>query len=544
MIKNFGVIFLGICFLFIVSGQEHVKVHSEYISGNCKKIFSIFEKIFLPEIPLLYLKLSIRLDDLDPELSEYPTPKPKALIRYDAVPNENFYSYQVSLKKSKKILAISEAYPRYSSFLIVRIDGGLLDSFHIMNAYTVKGWNYYITLNAYYCPSGLYTVLPISSAKVGELKICNSKILSISELSQGSHPLIIFTPPTTALMTVNTNTNFTISPLNFCNNSTSGNLTILNPISGWWFYVVNYEINSYFSLSFESCNINVSTYCNDQPLYNFDFIPTFSKIPSSSVSKILSSAQIIQISLQVLEIQTKYRYTIEVYSKENTVEKIYYGPRGVSTQRQLCENPNQFCKKQKNIFLGELEYLENGIQYITIHMKNSSSFQVGILKTKSGDNMCHGDPTIDYNDLAYYCYCLQNRAGFYCQNKAISDSRYMLAVMMLTISNLAMIPAVAYGVKINVYFEATGYAGNMIASYIYHFCDEEYYCFNIPYATLISIDFILSYYSICISIIFLSKIQQPKIKYSVYLIILILLMYIGLGTNFDSAILVIIVFII
>ncbi|OMJ93931.1 hypothetical protein SteCoe_2983 [Stentor coeruleus] len=534
-------IVLSISLLFIVSGQESIKISSQYISGNCMKMLSIFEKIYLPEIPLIYLKLSIRLDDLDPELSEYPTPKPKTFIRYDAVPNENFYSYKVSLKKSKTILAISEAYPRYSKFLVIRIDGGLLDSLHIMNAYTVKGWDYYITLNAYYCPSGLYTILPIFNTEFYDSNICNSKIFTSSELSQGSNPLMIFTPPTTELMEIHTNTNFTISPNNFCNNLTSGNQSILNPISGWWFLIVNYDNNSFFSLSFQPCNINISTTCNNQPLQHIDFIPIFNKIPSSSTFKKTISSQIIQISLEILESQIKYRYGIEIYSKENEIDKIFYGPRGVSTQRKLCNNHDQYCKNKGNSFMGELEYLEYGIQYITIYMKNSSSYQFGLFKTKSGDNMCHDNPTWDYDDIAYYCFCLQNKAGFYCQKDAISNSIYMLSVMMLTISNLAMIPAVVYGIKTHAYVEATSYAGNMIASYIYHFCDEQYYCFNFPYQTLISIDFILSYYSICISIVFLSKISQPKIKYSLNLLILIILMYIGLGTNFDSTIIVAIV---
>ena len=148
--------------------------------------------------------------------------------------------------------------------------------------------------------------------------------------------------------------------------------------------------------------------------------------------------------------------------------------------------------------------------------------------------MCNGQIYWDYYGLVYLCFCQQNTAGFYCEIDAISYAQYMAGVMMLTTSNLAMIPAIVYGYNAKCFIEITSYAANMIASYIYHFCDTQYYCFNIPYFCLFVIDFILSYNSIVVGIIFLTRIQKKDLKFCLIFWMLVILMYIGIGNNFNG----------
>ena len=125
-------------FLQLVFANDILQTHTVGIIDRCSKISSCFYQLHLPIVPLIYLSVHITLHDLDPSLSEYPTPKPVGYGRFDAVPNEIIFDYYVNLN-SKHEYIINQAYPKFSNFLIIRIDGGLLDEFHLFNAYRVYG---------------------------------------------------------------------------------------------------------------------------------------------------------------------------------------------------------------------------------------------------------------------------------------------------------------------------------------------------------------------------------------------------------------------
>ena len=161
----------------------------------------------------------------------------------------------------------------------------------------------------------------------------------------------------------------------------------------------------------------------------------------------------------------------------------------------------------------------------------TTEYTVSLFKTRIGFKMCNEELYFNDKEIAFNCDCMRNKAGFYCDHLSMSDSEYMLRIQFLTLSNLAMVPALIYAYYYKCYVEFTGYMANMIASYIYHYCDEQYYCFELGYGALYIIDIILSFNSISMTFIFLAKFSNLKVKFSLILSVLVLLLYIELNSS-------------
>ena len=500
--------------------------------GDVSKMQSEFEKIYLPPGPLLYLDVGIKLRNLDQELEEYPKPKPVAYASYDRVPNEHHHDFKVSLE-SKNARLISTKFPVQANFLIVRIDGGLLDEFHMFNAYTVRGWKYTIYINAKYCPSGTFTVLPFNYSR-SDVKFCQVPIGNIEDEFDGFKASLIYVSERTSKLTVVGNSNYSIQAGNYATDLVSGEKVFLFPKPGWWYFIGNYTNGSDFQVVTENCEINKTTTCLGQTVDYINHVSTYEQIKENIGYADKFNETVIHLQISIMEDDIKYRYAVNVKSLKNRVKSLSYSVDGLSKSTQLCSSYSKnYCKKDSMELVAEIEYAKLGSLYVTIEMALNETFYYTVYRTRIGKNMCHSQPFEEYDDIVYSCYCLQNTGGFYCETDAISDSRYWTAIMFLTLSNLTMLLAVVYGFRIKAYVEITAYGANMIASYIYHWCDEQYYCFGFSSYSLRVIDFILSFYSVCVSIIYLAKLTNLKLKFSLLLAILITLMYLGLGSGFN-----------
>jgi hypothetical protein len=527
--------------LKISSGYEQISKYFETYDGHLSKMKSIFEKIYLPKGPLLSLDIGIQLRNKDGELSEYPDPKPKAYGSLDGVPNEKHHDFYLNLERKHGKL-VSSIFPRSGSFIIVRIDGGLLDELHMFNAYTVRGWEYTIFISAYYCPSGKFTIAPWNFTKT-QSKYCDIPIVDTFSDIEGIAGSLIYVSESTATLTVESNSNFSISSTNFQKSLESGEKNFKFPKTGWWYFIGNFTNTTFVNIKTEDCFVNITTKCLNETIYYKNHASTFNKIPENPGYTDEVNETILHVLLPIAEDDIKYRYAVSLKSRNNKLKSLSYSLQGLQNPMPLCESDSKnYCKKHSDEIIAEIEYAKLGDLYITIEMHSNDSYFFRVFRSKIGDNMCNSQPDEDYDDIVYFCYCLQNTGGFYCEKDAISDTRYWVAIMFLTLSNLTMCLAVVYGFRIKAYVEITAYAANMIASYIYHWCDEQYYCFGFSSYSLRVIDFILSFYSVCVSIIYLAKLTQLKLKFSLLLSVLIILLYLGLGTGFsmfESSILVI-----
>lgn len=517
----------------IAIGVDVVQRHSAYETGNCQKMMSVYVKIYLPEKPLVYLTVHISLVDLDGSLNEYPSPKPMAYSRYNGVPNEIVFDKSLALHTSKNNgYIVQETYPAYSDFIVIRIDGGLLQELHMFNAYSLKGWTYHINLKSYYCTSGIFTVLPWDYHPAAS-ENCTSPILDINNIPTGIAPSMFYIPQGTAKFTINTTAEYSLSPYNYISNFIKTSATYINPLTGWWFLITNLTENTEFALEITECMYTGQNSCNNETIIPLSSISKYSEIPNTFPKQLKSTEKNVHIFFEVLVTDIKYRYAVLVETIGNPM--IYYNYRGIGNSSSVCDSNNKLCKKSKGKVLAEFEYLQVGTQWVSVYMDKPSPFTVSIIKTEVGNKMCHGQSYFNYGGIVYGCFCVQNTAGFYCESLAISDSLYLTSVMLLTLSNLAMVPAVLYAINKKILFEASAYFANMVASYIYHFCDEEYFClFNMNPYTLLVTDFILSFNSISVSIVYLARIQNFSHKFSLIFFILVLLMYLEIGSTFSG----------
>ena len=515
----------------ISSALDALQVQTSYYTSQCPKTQTAFKRIYLPSFPLVYLSVHLTLHDRDPPLSEYPTPSPTAYSRYEGVPTALVHDHSVSLKHSHKGYLISQAYPPFSRFLTVRIDGGLLQELHLFNAYTVYGWNYDIEVKAYYCGSGLFTSLPWDFSRPGPgLHNCTAALVETTAIPAGLAPSMFFVPQGTARLSINTEASYTLSPYNYVSEFTQGDTEFINPLTGWWFLITNLtDPTDQFAISLVDCDYGITNSCNSEPIVAVDNIPTYDQIPSAFPTQVTANSSVLHLFFGVSPEDSKYRFAIWVESP--SFPRVFFSSRGISNSSEVCTSPSFLCSRSPTGLLAELQYLQTGVQYLSIYLDQSVQYNVSMVKTEAGSDMCHGEPYWDYEGIAYECWCLRNKAGFYCEDLAISNGLYMTSVMLLTTSNLAMIPALVYGFKIKMIVEVTGYAANMIASYIYHFCDENYYCFGTSLYTLMITDFILSFNSISLSFIYLARVQSFTHKFSMIFGVLVLLIYLAVDNG-------------
>lgn len=113
-----------------------------------------------------------------------------------------------------------------------------------------------------------------------------------------------------------------------------------------------------------------------------------------------------------------------------------------------------------------------------------------------------------------YCYCLAGSRGITCSDESNMLSRpiQMLYTLLLTLSNLAFIPAIVISFKRWRYMECIIYFINMLCSAFYHACDMNQWstyglCF-IQYRVYQYADFYLSLLSFWVTLLAMSRIKS------------------------------------
>ena len=390
--------------LQLVLGDDILQHYLASLDDECSKVLTCYYKLYLPKNPLIYLSVYITLEDLDPPLSEYPTPNPVSYGRLNAVPNEIIFDYYISLKSKHEYL-INQAYPKFSEFLIIRIDGGLLNEFHLFNAYRVNGWKCKINLVAYYCATTIFTSLPWSFDDNLDI-LCDTPLENINEITAGIVPSMFYISQGTAEFIITSSGDFSLSSNNYDTNMIKKYEKITNPSPGWWFLISNSSTDPGLALEIIDCTFDTHITCNKEILAPVDIIFTYTEIPLEFTPQIKTNANTLTLIFENTANEMKYRYGIAIFSADN--------PRVTSVNGEICTNSNVYCEKTKGKLVAELQYLPIGMQYIKINIDQvTAEYKVSLFKTEIGSDICHGEQHFDYADIVYNCYCIRNKAGFY-----------------------------------------------------------------------------------------------------------------------------------
>ena len=114
-------------------------------------------------------------------------------------------------------------------------------------------------------------------------------------------------------------------------------------------------------------------------------------------------------------------------------------------------------------------------------------------------NACsHGICILQEGDVSISsCQCKYPWAGERCDQLGVSDKLYIVQIVLLTISNMAMIPAIIYCACNHLPFIGSILTSSAVASTFYHLCDTDVYCtFDMSFDSLHIFDVLFSLISI------------------------------------------------
>ena len=416
----------------LLHAEELVAFENYSKSGRFSTLFSEFIKIDLPSVPLIEVSIKLSVSQVPSSTNEYPAPSPYAYIRRDSNP-EYEWDYELDLKNYTSQLTIP--YMPVSSFLVIRIDGGVYNTLQIFAGYSGPQLSYTIFVSWKYCNSGYF------ASKNG--KVCDVPIIESEDFVNDTFAAIVFVPLTTQRLTIN-GTNIKASPLNFDFTSQGENfIDVVWPNTGNWFIVGD---NS-FDFSIQGCEWDEAgeTFCNDK---NVDFISEIALYEQTSNEFINYEADI--LAFKVEEEDVKYMFVIE----------------------SLPEN-NFWLGLNSPLKSDFLPYLPVGIHYISLALNNS---RINLYKTIMGSGFCNGHPYIQKAGF-YTCDCYQQYSGRHCENQSMTDFSYYVQLAALAGSNLSMLPALITGTLYGFYAEVVIFFSTMVVSMAYHLCDYKFYCF-------------------------------------------------------------------
>ncbi|CAG9334184.1 TMEM8A_3 [Blepharisma stoltei] len=467
-------------FLSLAFASELATYEETYAIGKCKKMQICYDSIEIIDMPLLHITIEIIFLDNDKVLYEYPDPTPYIYIRFDAVPDENYYDYKAPLYEGLQTL-VSIPYPEKYKTAVFKIDGGLTGSFQRYPAYTVHGWGYQIkAVSYYYLSDSENTAIKNAAFLDGKAK-SNTEILDV----QNDDSDIFMHKNIEKYIQIKEDVSQDFIGGNFDQNKTSQ--------------------NHGFLVSSKDCQYR---YGFKMTIYNYD-------IDEEYIDSLLMSHIEISVSLQNSD---------SYLSIKN------------------CKSSTLYCKIIKQSYglslLMEIGYLKSGYNIMAIKIDPSINstlyYDLGIFKTEVGNNLCNGQKHAMFKEIAFSCKCGGNTAGANCEKLALNENTYMTGLYMLVYSNLAMVPAIITGILHWYYGEVAVYGTNMMASMVYHSCDWGYECFGMEPQTLRVADFTLSYMSIMAALIKVARFRNHNHKLALYCFIFALLLYIGLHNNFNG----------
>eukprot|EP01059_Diplonema_ambulator_P034345 TRINITY_DN7633_c0_g2_i1.p1 TRINITY_DN7633_c0_g2~~TRINITY_DN7633_c0_g2_i1.p1 ORF type:complete len:629 (+),score=33.10 TRINITY_DN7633_c0_g2_i1:238-1887(+) len=107
------------------------------------------------------------------------------------------------------------------------------------------------------------------------------------------------------------------------------------------------------------------------------------------------------------------------------------------------------------------------------------------------------------------CDCNRPYKGWGCE-EFIDGSRYPPRFWFLVLSNAAFMPSIFTGLRLAAFTESLVYASNMLASILYHMCDENVADLCLwTYDNMQFLDFFSSFMSLWVTIMYLARVSDP-----------------------------------
>lgn len=469
----------------------HISMLEDSKIASCSKFEVCLNRFEIPKGIIGYSYSIYFYPSSDP--AEYPTAFPLVYLGEDYIPTPEKYSIFLSIAPKSYYLSYIKN-PKHSK-LIISINGGLTENFRLFPAYTPQPWWYEISITYYFCDIPYY-VSP------SDLLICQKYLLDLDGLlEKGTHYLVLQVSDHTAnlfieIVSVTGELELNGSWRNFNSKKSylikeAQKIKIEIPPSGDWYFIFQVSEQIEYHITLEPCEFEGSWLCGDHYIYNLK------PVESESFYENMPMGYLGYADMKI------YRFDVEKISLQYAFNS-------------TCQGNITYCYPSPDSIIGvypcgfvNLFYLKEGSHYLI--MNENMPYYLEVYQSILGNDMCTGQAYKYSENTGYVCDCSENTGGIHCDILTTSRNHYLLGVFSLSGSNLFMIPAVILSSFTGFYGESTVFFMNMLISMVYHVCDYEYYCV-LEEIHLRLLDFMLSYLSVIVAILYLSSIRNANIK--------------------------------
>lgn len=172
--------------------------------------------------------------------------------------------------------------------------------------------------------------------------------------------------------------------------------------------------------------------------------------------------------------------------------------------------------------------IDRNLAFSSLDYNQTANFQIDLINSCGVSNLEDFSACSNLGECNHYqfsfidkifsasCDCKNFRNGITClgenDNFSLSLSIQRLQISLLTLSNLAFLFPIYLAFKFKLWIELAIYAYTMIASIIYHTCDQKdtsiYFCFLDDYDTLQFMDYFNSNVSVWVTLLLLVNFQK------------------------------------
>jgi len=524
-------------------------------TGRCSLLGETMTAFDLPTISaLLYIQVSIHITEGETSLKEYAPPQPQAYIRFDAVPSD--LQYDTKGRFDGLEWQWTQHRPKKAQRVYVKIKGGLTEALQLQCAYSLKPWKVVVEAEYRYCPQDWELGADLQDCNLRVITVVPGKnYTTVGEYTVGRVEVPLYTANMQfRRISGDSDAVAVISPWNyveFASNSTdqahpeayflnTNAATVPSPRAGTWFLHIKSGEKMTFGLILDPQNpLNRPKELIVSKEGSVPF--SLATIPTQHTA---NTTSLLHFSLTPQFIHDKHTLklsfpNIREKGKQGLLLACLY--RGSPQQDTLywAVNSSLSALRTTDSLLLQLDYLYSELNILAIELYSDEELGilgVGVVSSPCGVENCSGDSCERLSGPVpvSICDCRGPRAGTNCEKQALTRLEFALWVVLLTASNLAMLPALYLSFwKYGKYGEGCVFLSTMVTSFMYHACDSQYFCFFLQSAGLRHTDFYLSYLSIAVSILYLARLKAD-LKLGFTMLYVVLLLYAMTQTHFNS----------
>lgn len=495
--------------------------------------------------PLIQMQVNVQLSKGESDVSEYPPIHPEVYLRFDAVPSHELYDIRGNIDNLH--WHWEQHRPKKAQQVFIRVTGGLIDALQLQCAYTLRKWSVGVSLRYSHCPNDWEIE---GNSTECDLKVIYPQQGSTYVTDNAYTTGRIDVPSDVSLLhlhcsfTRNNETMALIGPWNYAKIGGNGelmfgpetyflensDLRVANPRPGVWFIQIYTQIPVQFSYQLISQQADIQIHALD-PVHEGSLPFTVSTVPIQYTIPMNHSIDLFALKAKSIYKKHTLKLVFSTIPQSDIDIRLYRGSYSPDT---LYLRLNSSISNSN--FLVNLDYLYSETTYLSLRLLHTSQYQIGLVSSACGVEACNGDPCerLPSPVPVSACSCRGPRAGTNCTVSALSGFQFAIWILFLTGSNLAMLLAIFVSFwRYGKYGEGCVFLCTMVTSFMYHFCDSQYFCFGLNSSGLRQTDFYVSYLSIVVSIIYLARLRSD-VKLGVTMLYVILLLYAMTQTHFNA----------